>query len=321
MKVEEVNLNRIIFIIGVGRSGTTLLMSTLNAHSRICFPPETMFLKHYLCRPKVHKIFAKDKRRFFNLLNKDSNFKRLGMKAENIIESLNNEFSLKEYYQTMLGKYASAKNKILVGDKYPRNLELLPEIKYLFPDAIIIHIIRDPRDVILSRMKTWWGVRRNLIAHIGITREMLKLASEQGRKLFNKNYYELRYEDLLKNPEDKLQDICNLLEINYEPNMLNFQKSASEIIQKDELSFKARNLESLIRNNTNKWKKEMNKFKVILIESGCRSNMKKYNYSLKYDLLSIIFMPINTIYILFRIIFRIHQKIRFFKLSKYSSFS
>lgn len=321
MKTTNVNLEKPIFIIGVGRSGTTLLMTMLNAHSRICFPPEATFLHRYLCRPKAHKKIKKDKSQLFNLLNEDSNFKRLKMKAEDVLDNMNNDWNLKGYYLNMLRKYAISKRKNFIGDKYPRNLELLPEMKYLFPNAYIIHIIRDPRDVIASRLKTWWGQRRNFISHIGITREMLKLASEQGRKLFGERYYELRYEDLLTNTEIKLKEICEKIGVPYEKNMLNFKKSASEIVQEEELAHKAYNLKPLIHNNVSKWKKELSHIEIILIEAGCGSNIKKYGYQKKYKSLPTIFVPLNIIYIFFGQLFRIYQKIRFKRLLKYPSFN
>lgn len=320
MEIKGINIEQPIFVIGIGRSGTTLLTTMLNAHSNICFPPEAMLLKHYVCRPRIHKIFIQHKRKFFNLLDKDSSFNSLGMKAKRIMRNKNN-FGLKEYYQAMLTKYAKSKNKSLVGDTYPRNMEILPEIRYLFPNAYIIHIIRDPRDIIASKLKTWWGQRRSLISHIGITREILSLAVEQGHKLFDQNYYELRYEDLLSNPKKKLHEICKVIGVDYEENMLNFQRSASEIIQTYEMNFKSYNLKPLVRNNTQKWKKDLNRFSVVLIESGCGTNMKNYNYQLNYNLLSIFFRPLNIIYFLFGRWFRIYQEIRLKRLLTFSSFS
>jgi hypothetical protein len=315
------NLRKIIFIIGVGRSGTTLLMTMLNAHSEICFPPETTFLHRYICNPKIHRIIEKKNQSFFHsLLNKDTNFKRIGMKPEHIISNLSFNMDLKKIYLNMLNKYAASKNKSIIGDKYPRNLELLPEMKFLFPDAYIIHIIRDPRDVIASRLKTWWGQRRNFISHVGITREMLKLASEQGRKLYGERYHELRYEDLLSDPEKELIEVCKKIGVSYEKKMLNFQESASQIVQKEELAHKRNNLKPLIRNNIEKWKKDLSLLKVVLIEAGCRRNMKTYRYEKKYEIFSLFFLLFNFIYIIFGQFFRIYQKFRFIRLSKCSTY-
>ena len=65
----------IIFIIGVGRSGTTLLQSMLHSHSEIHFSPETHFVKRFL-NPEIHhkKYSWENRAKFERALLKDELF-------------------------------------------------------------------------------------------------------------------------------------------------------------------------------------------------------------------------------------------------------
>jgi hypothetical protein len=46
---------KFVFIVGVGRSGTSLLHSMLNAHTRVCFPPEINFIRRFLATPQLEE--------------------------------------------------------------------------------------------------------------------------------------------------------------------------------------------------------------------------------------------------------------------------
>ena len=90
-----------IFIIGVGRSGTSLLQSMLNAHKDISFPPETHFIRYYLIK-KYNYDNVKNK------LLEDENLKKLNL---DLIELVNASNSLRDFYVSLLKSYINRKNK------------------------------------------------------------------------------------------------------------------------------------------------------------------------------------------------------------------
>jgi len=323
-KMKHINYSNrtdLVFIVGVGRSGTTLLMTMLNAHPDIVFPPEFMFLKHYICNLPLHKkMFKNVISALREKLSKDSEIKRLGVNIEKILQrniEKYGHFTMDDLFLDILNSYIkkNGEKAKLVGTKYPRNIELLPEIKYLFPNAYIIHIIRDPRDTISSRLKCEWSKNKPFLYHCGVYNEILKLGSFEGNKLFENRYHEIRYEDLLDNPELEMKKICKTLNIEYYSEMLDFQNSAKEIVQKDELSFKYNNLKPLIKTNKDKWKNTLDNSKVNFIENICSDIMKKYNYK-RVSRNNLIFYPFRIFYSLLRYFFLIYKKRRFSLLKK-----
>ena len=138
------------FITGTGRSGTSLLQSMLAAHPQVCMPPETHFIRKYLIKYNVINDQLKE------TLKNDPELARL-----NIAEQLNNIIdhadNLANLYRQTLTAYRTSNKQLLYGDKDPRNMDYIPIINKKLSNSKFIHIIRDPRDVVLSRTKANWS--------------------------------------------------------------------------------------------------------------------------------------------------------------------
>ena len=261
-------VNRKFFaIVGVGRSGTSLIMSMMNAHPDIVLTPETHFIGQYVVsHPLITASDLKEK------LVDDYRFQRLGISYETvdkIIATLRGEFSVAGFYKSILEYYASQKDVLIIGDKAPKNIEYLPTIRYLFPDTYIIHIIRDPRDVYLSRTQAKWSSIYSDTAHYVAYRSQYELGCHLGSKYFGDRYYEIHYEDLLSDPGFELRSICNWLGVSFDAGMLNYSRSARELMSPEEEDWKKETLEPLIKDNKNKWKVELRPEKVWVIEAAC----------------------------------------------------
>jgi len=277
----EIRINSPIFIIGVGRSGTTLLQSMLNAHRQISFPPETHFFRCYISNSIITKRFAnKGLKSLKSIIVNDKNLLKLNLDLKEIINNLvdRNSFTLENFYKKLLSEYAKVKAKKIIGDKDPKNIENLRDIERFFPEASILHIIRDPRDVVLSRMEAEWSKNRNFLLHILAYREQLNMGRMEGKKLFKNRYYEVIYEDLIEKPEEELKKITKFLGIEYDNNMLNYSQRAEEIIIGEESEWKANCFKPVLSFNKNKWKSQLSKNKVCLIEKICREPFINLNY-------------------------------------------
>lgn len=267
----DIKIDKPIFIIGVGRSGTTLIQSMLNAHQNIAFTPETHFIRNYLANKEVRKkVKNKDYEFLRNKINSDESLAKLDFNYDVLIDKFKkNELKLEAMYKEILARYAESKNKEIIGDKDPKNIEYLHDIKKYFPDAYIIHIIRDPRDVMLSRMKADWSKGRPLWLHALTYRVQMKKGRKDGERLFGDSYFELNYEDLIANPENVLIKVCEFLSVNYDKNMLRFNQKADEIIKGEEKKWKDKCFKPVISNNKNKWINQMKKNQVLLTEYIC----------------------------------------------------
>ena len=300
-----------IFIIGVGRSGTSLLQSILNSHSEISFLPETQFLRNYVFKKNI-LINESNYRQIIKQLENDSRFSRLNIYPELVIEKSENMIDV---YKSITNLFLKNKNKKIVGDKDPKIIENIKSLNYFFPNSKIIHIIRDPRDVVLSRTKARWSKKYPYFIHSIIYYLQMTLGRKMLYKYYSKsNYYELKYEDLIRESDYELKKICNFLGVEYEKNILNYQDSSSELVSKDEFDWKKETFNPVDSKNFNKWKKEFNFFKILIIESICYYHIKENLYDFKNKLLPIKFLLIFIFKpLLFVITYFYKIKLKYFK--------
>ncbi len=264
--------DELFFIVGVGRSGTTLLMSMLNAHPDIGTPPETHFLTQHVL-PQRELSFSQLRER----LAADSRFGRLGLNLSDVLEPFEDgetPLALRSVYFRWLDLWRSRSGVRLVGDKAPRYVEFLPLLKWVAPNARVIHLIRDPRSVFLSRTKAAWSADRQAWRHLVAYCVQYSEGRTRGPALFGERYHEVRYESLITHPEAVLSEVAEFLGVAYDPAMLNFSESAAGIITEDEWDWKREAAGPLLRDNADKWKRELSSAQIGLIERACRQPFK-----------------------------------------------
>jgi hypothetical protein len=269
-----------LFLIGVGRSGTSLLQSMLNAHPEVAFMPETHFFRNYVASRKTkNRLEKKGTKYILEFLKRDPNFSPVQSILEEIEEPTTaSDIKLEALQQRIWQRYLNQKQKGIIGEKDPRNIDYIPAIYKYFPDSLLIHLIRDPRDVVLSRTKAAWSSHRPYWMHALIYKAQITRGRKQGKKYFPDNYYELFYEDLINQPEKELRKLCAFLRIDYNEKMLDFKSSANELIKESEISWKKETLGPLLNENLEKWKSELTYNQLFVIETVCRKEIKQWNY-------------------------------------------
>lgn len=270
-------MKNVIFIVGVGRSGTSLLQSFLNAHPDIAFTPETQFVRKYLAKAGLKaKIEVNPKSFFIDLLNQDKEFARASTSPETIVAD--GKVSVVDTYQTFLDTYTSVKNKNIAGDKDPRNLDLIKTLYQYFPQGKVIHIIRDPRDVVASRMKADWSSKTPFLLHPMMYNAQFHRGRRIGKQYYGDNYFEIKYETLISDPESPLKAICAFLGVNFEPGMLNFAESSKELVSESEMQWKKETLGPLLSKNSGKWRKTLTPNQIYYVQTLCSEVLQEFGY-------------------------------------------
>jgi hypothetical protein len=262
-------LKKTLFLIGVGRSGTTLLQSMLHAHPEIQFSTETHFIKRYV-RPEIEKgeYNRNNPEKLISALHKDTNLKDFAERISEVVrEGLID--SGEQYLTVSVFKNLINGNEKIkyFGDKDPMNVNFLSAIKKGFSSAKIIHIIRDPRDVISSRIKSGWGKGKSTLWHTTEYKYSINKARSEGSRLFKDNYIEVRYESLLSETEFELKRICSFLDISFDKKMLSHFVFADSLLRQDEMSWKENVLKPVDKNKIGQWKNDLKLKQVTLIES------------------------------------------------------
>lgn len=270
------NQDRQIFIVGMPRSGTTLLQLLLSSHSKIALTQETHFFRLFWERREKYGNLMKDNN--FNKLYKDITdcrfIKKLEIQnLEKIIKTVNRNNFYKEFIQAILKKKAIDKDKKFSGEKTPGHLLYTEEIIKMFNNVKIINIIRNPIDVISSTIKTSWN-KKSLLKNVKRWNKYIELAIKYNIE-FKENFYIIIYERLVQNPDTELKNLFNFLKIEYEKEILEFYRDKEEIlnITKEDNFNNPINMDSI-----GKGYKELSFLRRLIIEIYCGKYFKFFGY-------------------------------------------
>ena len=273
-----------LIVVGIGRSGTSLVQSMLASHSKISFPPETAFFRRYVATGKLADAYTMSgKNGLKRLLRNDEGLIRTKLDIDRLVDDVlgNNKPHLGAalYYQ-ILSAYATRASKPIVGDKDPKLIEHLKSLHRYWPNAKILHIFRDPRDVLASKKRAAWSRNRHPFGHILANNIQWRLGRKYGPNLFGKNYRLLQYERLLSAPKQELNAVCNWLGVNFEETMMSPGEAAKQLVTEEELQWKKETLGPLLTKNTGKWANELSPIETALVEKANNDVMNAGHYRL-----------------------------------------
>lgn len=174
-----------IFVVGSPRSGTTMVRLLLDAHPEIAIAPESAFLFRMLdraaslyrglARPADVAAFIDDIRAIPSVVD----WFPADLSPAELARTLPPRPTVAQVLDAVFSAYARTRGKARWGDKTPKNLHAWPSLLRHFPEARLLVVIRDGRDVALSikrasfsGVSAWSAVRRWAVDS-RVTRELL----------------------------------------------------------------------------------------------------------------------------------------------------
>jgi hypothetical protein len=222
------------FFVGSGRSGTTLLRAMVDSHPEVAVPDEVAFVIR-LSRP--HRAVQYGWPRRFDaaactdLIVADSSFRRWPVTEAEARAAIADPpaASFADTVRRLYALVAASQGKARYADKTPMHVLYLPRLARLFPEARFVHLIRDGRDVALSYQSVAWGPTTVPEAAIR-WRRSVRRGRRDGHRLGPERYREIRYEDLVANPERVLRAVCAFLELDWDNSMVQYHERADAVI-------------------------------------------------------------------------------------------
>ena len=147
------------FIVGAGRSGTTLLRLILAGHSRLHIPPETWFLRPLVQDfPLTGALTQPQVERAIETMVQDERWPDMEMAADELRRQAATltQPTLVDLIDLVYRHLLHASGKQRLGDKTPHYFAIVPELATLYPEAKFIHLVRDGRDVAISWIDAGW---------------------------------------------------------------------------------------------------------------------------------------------------------------------
>tara|TARA_B100001063_G_scaffold228575_1_gene240037 strand:- start:691 stop:2247 length:1557 start_codon:yes stop_codon:yes gene_type:complete len=209
-KQKETCHKKIIFIVGLPRSGTSLIEQIISSHSKVYGCGELSYVNTL-----VEKNF---------LTNNILDIKKLQNLTELQVNKIaNNYFNLIEKFD---------KDSEIYTDKAPLNFIWLGIIKLLFPNSKIIHCVRNPKDNILSLYKNDFDGKLNftynfedLFEFYNEYYELINFWKEQ----FTDQIFDADYEKIIGNPDKQIKELLNYCDLEFEEKCLKFYETRRPI--------------------------------------------------------------------------------------------
>ncbi len=272
--------NSPVFIIGSSRSGTTLLQMIMNSHPNIAMYGEIHFFNE-ICgvlggcekkRKNICDFIDNDLRRAYHV--------HLLPKLDAVLDKVKDKLSDKsftgiEFYIALMESFSELESKRRYGEKTNENIRYIAELFSIFPQSRIIHIVRDPRDVVSSMMSMPWA-SNDILANT--LRWRAELSNVRKYKEDDR-IFEIRYEDLIQNPEQICRSICDFIGEPFSPQMLEYDRKAKNYIVNE--PWKERTGKSLDNAAKQRWKRDLTSWQVCVLQALVGGLMKSYGYKLE----------------------------------------
>jgi tetratricopeptide (TPR) repeat protein len=209
---------KIAFLIGAPRSGTTLLERVLGSHTKISSTDEELFLPQVVL-PEV-------------MNNRDH--RMLHLSDLNQLTTGRLKIERDRYFRYLSSVLRGNSREKLHIDKNPSLIRLLPAILRLFPEAKLLFALRDPRDIVVSCFMRQFPLNPISVefltlegAAISVARD-LQLWQRLKQQLPNQ-WLEVRYEDMITDLESSSKATLEFLGVNWDPAVLNFHRSTAPV--------------------------------------------------------------------------------------------
>ena len=214
-----------LLVLGVRRSGTTLLRVMLDRHSELAVPDESYFIPQLADRHRG----SIDVDEFTDDLRRLSTLREWDVPVDEVRARLRRGMLVGDAIAAVYEVYAARHGKPRWGDKTPMYMQRLRMLERLFPDALYVHLVRDGRDAALSFLAMPQGIVTETWAHPRTAGEFaaqwrteVEAAQRLGRRVGPRRYHELRYERLVADPVHEVERICSFAGLAYEPAMLEY---------------------------------------------------------------------------------------------------
>lgn len=209
------------FIVGRGRSGTTLLSRMLDGRRGVFVAPESLFVMNTYRRYRAGRWNALRRRRFLRDVGREERMLRWRLDAEvleGMLVDLGPDAAFADVCSTVYRASALGHGReepILLGDKNPLYALFVPELLETFPGARFLHVVRDYRDNVLSYRDVPFDLSSpSALAYRWrrYNQVIVGAAAENPER-----FLRLRYEDLVRDTDGTLARIGDFLGIALEP--------------------------------------------------------------------------------------------------------
>ncbi len=273
--------DRPIFVVGCPRSGTTMLSLMIHAHPRLAMPPETRFLIKTWRRRKKFGDLSKPQQRAAlakSCVRTGSKIRDLDLDPdETVAKILAGPPTIGSAFGIIFKEFADQRGKARWGDKRPAYYQEVDVLLRLFPDAQIVHIVRDGRSNVASlKRMPWWPF--DSIGSMAAWSQAEYCAQRNLSRLPKDTFHLVRYESLVADPRTVLGELCDFLEEDFHEDMLEPHRVTDVVPDRKHWH---ENLKSGVSTaQVESWRKGLEPWELGLMETVLRRKLRRYDYAI-----------------------------------------
>jgi hypothetical protein len=282
-KPASVGQNAPFFIVGSGRSGTTLLRLILAGHSRIEIPPETWFITPLVeALPLAAPLSPAQVAQAVDIMTGHYRWPDMGLPED---EFRARAFALAapklvDVVDLVYAAHLLRAGKPRFGDKTPPYMGIVPQLAELYPDAKFIHLVRDGRDVAMSMIDARWDFRCYKPDFVWTSR--LHMREVYRSAPFADRIFDVKYEDLVADLEATVRRICAFLGEEFEPQMLGFAERI-EAVPARERAIHGKLSRPVSRDAIGQWRSRLSALECFVMEACMHRELRRWGYPLRFS--------------------------------------
>lgn len=279
-------INPYVFVVGCPRSGTTLLQRMLDSHPQLAVANDTHFITRAVKKTLRKAVNPNLTSELLAQVRNYRRFYRMGLEDNEVDLAAADCSTYREFVSKLYTIRALKLGKPLSGEKTPDYCRQMPVLTELFPWARFIHIIRDGRNTALSvlnwasqskgpgRLSLW------KVDPVGCCALWWRWQTATGRhdgRLLNQGIYrEVKYENLVKSPDEELASLTAFLQISYSEKMARYFEGKT--INKPGLSAKSAWLPPT--SGLRDWKSQMSLEDTVVFEGLAGDLLEQAGYEM-----------------------------------------
>jgi hypothetical protein len=287
-------IDRPIFLVGSGRSGTEVLNQLVSMHPDLCWISNvSMRLSMVPCAPLLHRVFdmgnlgLRQKRKILrqekDLLNiypiePDAAYDKMGFRSDMRLTEADYDAQLEARFRKLIQRHMFWANKPRFVSKETANTQRIRLMNRIFPGAFFVHLIRDGRAVAssmeqnnwLESLSLWWAEAKasdyatNFADPIELFGTHWKRNIEElqaAQNLMGDRYQEVRYEDLVADVHGTIERILSLTGLRSDAEYLSM-------------------LPESLPNMNAKWRVDLSPGKIAMLEKLIGPKLQELGYEL-----------------------------------------
>jgi hypothetical protein len=264
---------RPFFIVGCERSGTTLVRLIVDGHPDLCVPPESHFIVGFATLARLGRPVTLD-----DILGHPEIRRWWTIDADDLRAYVDRRApaTYTELVRAFFEYHAARAGKARWGDKTPGQVRHLPALLRLFPDAQVIHVVRDGREVAASLTEHDWGPEHAVTGAFW-WREKVRAGLRDGRRLPPDQYFEVRLEDLVADPEAVVDRLAGFLDVDPDPAMLDYPSRAPALVARGDVH--ARHLLQPPTAGLRDWRMGLSAREQRAVEAVCHPMLTRLAYA------------------------------------------